>query len=209
MGMFSPVFVGSANVSEEDAERGAGTELHPSHTSNSSSCGKPGIFSTTKTATTQAELSGLQENPHARFCWSRREEQRCPLVFQGINPWQIPGNSSQTMDRGTFQAQSEPILLSPPYGKAPAVRNANSCPTKGNVHTVLTKVSQPLQCQNSQSIWNWGTRLVAFIPAINHKTWTKAPAIPLSQLFQGSLEILFSAEKLFPKDFNKWIWDVL
>lgn len=48
MGILSPVFVGSADrrgqEGEEDAERGAGTALHPSHTSNSQFLWKTGNF---------------------------------------------------------------------------------------------------------------------------------------------------------------------
>lgn len=143
MGILNPVFIGSANVSaqggEEDAGRGAGTALHPSHTSNSQVLWKPGNFQHYRNSNNPSRAArAAGKSPRHGYCWTGREEQRCPLVFQEINPWQTPGNSSQTMDRGTFQAQSESILPSPP-----AVRNANSCPTKGNIHTVPTKVSQP------------------------------------------------------------------
>lgn len=125
MGIWNPAFIGSARWGR-CRKRSWDPALHPSHTSDSQFLCRTGNLQRYRNSNNPSRAVRVPGNPSARILLKRERGAAMPSCVPSDKSMTNPGNSSQTMDRGTFQAQSESIPPSPPH-----VRNANPCPTKG------------------------------------------------------------------------------
>lgn len=178
MGILSPVFVGSADrrgqEGEEDAERGAGTALHPSHTSNSQFLWKTGNFGalqkqqepeqrcqsslwaahTAPGKSTSRDSAGRERGAAMPSCVPRDKSMRNPRQFLEFHP-----NHGQRHVLSSERINPSKACL------WKGSRNANSCPHKRE-HSHNAHEGEPSLLLPKFPIHpNWGNSFGCFYPS--------------------------------------------